>query len=155
MLNQLSMEAVELLKGKPIVKSTLNIFRWMSPPRQVEVAKLMVSTGNFSRSFAQALLVATKPDDRVTMKSRPIYGLSDEQKAEMQRELESLLKDIGALENYGADVLSLVVASGYISKLINDQAIESYLGQSHPEILQEFRTIVAAASLEGSVVGCP
>ena len=147
-LNELSMEAIELLKDRPISAPALNILRWMNPARQVEAAELMVSTGNFSRNFAQALLVATKPEGRITSGSRPIPGLSEEQKVRMQQELECVLNDFRATEIYGADVLSLVVASGYVSKLIGNKAIESYLGQNHPEILQEFRTVVATGSLD-------
>lgn len=51
---------------------------------------------------------------------------------------------------YGADALKLVVASGFISKLIENQAIESYLSTNHPDILREFRAIVAAVSLDDS-----
>jgi hypothetical protein len=112
----------------------------------------MVSTGNFSRNFAQALLVASEPEDRVKMRSRPIVGLSQEQKVKMQRELGSLLNDFEIMESHGADMLCLLVASGYISKLINNREIESYLGQNHPEILQEFRTIVATGLLDDSSI---
>lgn len=142
MLNDLSADAAELLKGKPIVKAALGVFRWMSPERQVEMAKLMNLTGNYSRSFAQALLIATKPSDRLKTRSKPIAGLSYEHKVDMLHELEILLNDIGVLESYGENRLCLVVASGYISKLISNQPIENYLNQNHPEILRQFKTIV-------------
>jgi ParB family transcriptional regulator, chromosome partitioning protein len=65
-----------------------------------------------------------------------------------------LAKRIGhfkaAEETYGADVLNLVIATGFVSRLIDNEKIELYLGQYHPEILQEFRAIVSAASLDQS-----
>ena len=45
-------------------------------------------------------------------------------------------------------VLNLVVASAYIPKLISNPQISRYLERHHPEILGEFRAIVAASSLE-------
>ena len=147
-LDQLSAEAFEVLKDKPIAAATLNVLRWMKPTRQVEAANLMVSTGNYSKSFAKALLIATSPAERVMMRRRPEYGLSREQKGNMHQELESVLNDVGVTESYGADVLNLVVASGYVSRLIDNKAIESYLGSHHAEILEQFRTIVSAETLD-------
>jgi hypothetical protein len=45
-------------------------------------------------------------------------------------------------------VLNLVVASGYVSSLIGNPRVSGYLERHHPEILTEFRAIVAATSLE-------
>jgi hypothetical protein len=148
MLNQLSPETIELLKDKPVSRPALNMLRRMNPRRQVEAAEFMVSSGNFSRSFAQALLLATKSDDRVTWRHKPVRGLLQEQKSRMQHELDCVLKESGARDGYGADVLSLVVASGYVSRLIENKAIEDYLSRSHPDILKEFRAIAAATSLD-------
>ncbi len=147
---QLSAETVRLLSGKPISNHALNLLRRMSQARQVEAAEFMISTGNFSRSFAQALLLATRPDDCDMSRSKPISGLSQERRLEMQQELEGLSKDVGLTQNYGTDVLRLVVATGFVTKLIENKAIESYLSRNHPDILREFRTIVDAAPLDES-----
>ena len=56
-----------------------------------------------------------------------------------------------ATENYGTDVLSLVAASGYVSRLISNEAIESYLHQNHPDVLQQFRTIFVTVLLDHSL----
>ena len=50
-----------------------------------------------------------------------------------------------------AMVLNLVVASGYVSSLIGNSRVSGYLERHHPEILTEFKAIVAAASLEEPV----
>jgi hypothetical protein len=50
-------------------------------------------------------------------------------------------------------VLNLVVASGYLSSLIGNPRLSDYLERHHPEILTEFRSIVAATSLEESSSG--
>ena len=52
-------------------------------------------------------------------------------------------------------MLNLVVASGYLSSLIGNPRLSDYLERHHPEILTEFRAIVAATSLEESGSGLP
>lgn len=148
MLNQLAEEVSELLKGKPLVAGTLNILRRMKPKRQVESAHFMLATENYSKSFAKALFVSSNPSDLVGLRTRPIPGLSARMKHMMQREMEDLLKDSKATESYGDDVLSLVVAAGYVSRLIGNKAIDSYLHQNHADILLKFRAIVETASLD-------
>lgn len=51
-------------------------------------------------------------------------------------------------QTYGQDVLSLVLARGYLVKLIDNAHITRYLKQRAPEILEQFQSIAAAASLE-------
>jgi hypothetical protein len=47
-------------------------------------------------------------------------------------------------------VLNLVVVSGYLSSLIGNPRVSHYLDRHHPEILTEFKVVVAATSLEES-----
>jgi len=147
MLNQVTKETLEIFKDKPIFPRALNFLRRMKPRRQVEAAEFMVSTENFSRLFAQALFYATRPQDRTAWRGRPMRGLTHKKKFKMQIAFECWRDDSKATEGHCADVLNLVVASGYVSRLIGNQAIENYLGQHHSEILEEFKRIVSAASL--------
>lgn len=48
------------------------------------------------------------------------------------------------------DVLHLVIASGYLARLIGHPEIERFLRSRHPEILDEFRAIITVASLDQS-----
>ncbi len=156
MLNQLSAEAFNLLKDTPIGANALKVLLRMKPTRQVEAAKLIVSAGNFTRRFAQALYTATKRENRVMPRgTRRMSGLPQKQEIKMQHELECLLNDSQATESYGTDVLSLVVASGYVSKLIGNQAIENYLASHHSEILERFKAIVSAVSLDTPPIEAP
>ena len=52
--------------------------------------------------------------------------------------------------NHGRDLVyeAAVVASSYLSRLIGNRGVSGYLERHHPEILTEFRAIVAATSLE-------
>jgi ParB-like chromosome segregation protein Spo0J len=143
-------EAVELLKDKSVNSSTFDILRRMKPMRQIEAAELMATAGNYSLSYARALLAATRQADLVKSdEPKKIAGMTPEQMARMEREMEKLQRDLKTVESrYGEDVLQLVIASGYLSKLVANAEIKRYLGQHHPEILSEFRAIIAAASLD-------
>ena len=78
--------------------------------------------------------------------------MTPEQLARMEREMSTLQQDFKAVEaSYGADVLHLVIVSGYISKLIANRKVERYLDQNHPEILEEFKAIVSVTSLDHTV----
>lgn len=45
-------------------------------------------------------------------------------------------------------MLVLVVASGFIERLLVKPEIEGFLARRHPEFLENFRTIVQATSLD-------
>jgi hypothetical protein len=45
-------------------------------------------------------------------------------------------------ETLGADLLDLVLASGYVAKLLGNAAVVRHLAQHHPDILPEFQKIV-------------
>jgi hypothetical protein len=74
--------------------------------------------------------------------------------ARMEREMDGLQREFKSVSaSYGDTVLNLVVASGYLSSLIGNPRLSGYLERRHPEILTEFRAIVAAMSLEESGSG--
>ena len=66
--------------------------------------------------------------------------------------MEGLQRDFKTVEaSYGDCVLNLVVTSGYLAKLVGNPRMCRYLERHYPEILTEFKSIVAAASLEDIV----
>jgi hypothetical protein len=110
----------------------------------------MISAGNFSTSYAKALLAATRQSD-LAKPDRPkqIQGMTPEQMARMEREMETLNRDFKAVEEtFGDDVLQLVLASRYLARLIANREITAYLSRRHPDMLGEFQNIIAAASLD-------
>jgi RepB plasmid partitioning protein len=52
--------------------------------------------------------------------------------------------------SYGDDMLVLVVAAGFLERLLSKPDIERFLAGRHPEFLENFRAIVLAASLDQS-----
>ena len=152
LLDGICSEVVEILKDKSVNPTTFDVFRKMKPPRQIETAELMAASGNFTASYAKALLAATRQHDLVHPdRPKQVGGFTQEQMARMEREMESLQRDFKAVEtSYGDDVLNLVVATGYLTRLVANLDIEKYLATTYPEYLEGFRTIISAASLDQS-----
>ena len=143
-------EVVEMLKDIPIDATVFRSLRKMKPMRQIDAVELMSAMNNFTARYAEALLAATRQAD-LAQPERPkkIRGLTPEQMARMEREMEGLQRAFKAVEtSYGDSVLNLVVASGYLAKLIGKPRMSRYLERHHPEILMEFKAIVATSSLD-------
>jgi ParB-like chromosome segregation protein Spo0J len=150
LLDGICAEVVEMMKDKHFGAEVMRHLRKMKPSRQIEAAELMVSLNNYSATYAAALLAATPPEQLVDpAKPKAFKGLSAEQMARMEQEMSLVQSRFKAIEqSYGADVLNLVVARGYLSKLLGNAAVVRFLQQNYPDFLAEFRTIVASASLE-------
>jgi len=143
-------EVAEMLKDKSVDTAVFALLRKMKPLRQIEAVELMSAMNNFTARYAQALLAATRRED-LAQPDRPkkIRGLSAEQMARMEHEMDGLQREFKAVSaSYGDTVLNLVVAAGYLSSLIGNPRLSGYLERRHPEILTEFKAIVAATSLE-------
>ncbi len=150
LLDGICPEVVEMLKDKTVNPSTFETLRKMKPMRQIEAAELMSVSANFTGSYAKALLAGSRQQDLVKPdKPKKVGGLTPDQMARMEREMETIQRDFKAIEaSYGDDVLHLVIATTYLAKLISNAAIARYLNQHHPEILEEFRILIAGASLD-------
>lgn len=149
LLDGIAPAVVELLKDRPVNPQIFDILRKMKPYRQTETAELMASMNNFTASYAKAILAATRQDD-LAKPDRPkaIAGVTPEQMARMERELEKLTLEYRTIETtFGDDVLQLVLASRYLERLIGNENVSSYLSERHPEIIAQFHNIAAATSL--------
>lgn len=150
LLNGICPEAIDILKDKQVTHNTFEVLRKMKAPRQIEVSELMTIAGNFTLSYAKALLAATRQHDLVHPdRPKKIAGMTAEQMDRMEREMETLQGDFKAVEaSYGDDVLNLVVVTSYLSKLVSNPEIERYLVGYYPEFLEKFKMIISAASLD-------
>lgn len=150
LLDGICSEAVELLKDKKITPGGLRMLRKVKPMRQIELAELMIATNNYTVPYVRALLAAT-PQDQLNEqeKQKKVQGLSHEEMARMEKEMESLEREFRIVEeSYGPNVLNLVVARRYLTRLIDNAGVIRYLSQNYPEMLMEFEKIVEAMSLE-------
>ena len=56
-----------------------------------------------------------------------------------------------AEENFGSELLNLVVAKGYVTKLLANPAVKSSIGRHEPEILSHLELVVNTISMEEAV----
>jgi hypothetical protein len=152
LLNGICPEVVHLLKDKPVNPVTFDALRKMRPERQIEACSLMASTSNFSSSYAKALVAASKREDIKTPPRSPrVSGVTTADLRLMEREMTRVQRDFKPTElSYAQDMVALVVITGYVAKLIRNARIARYLDDNHPEMLNEFRKIVSATSLDTS-----
>lgn len=152
LLDGLCEEALEMLKDVVFPTNVGLALKKMKPTRQIECVELMVSANNFTHSYAEALLVATPAAmlvDEAKGLKRPA-GVSKDQLLKMENEMASVQRQYKLVEQtYGQDVLNLVLAKGYIGRLLANEAICGYLLRHHPELVEEFRAISQVESLEG------
>jgi len=150
LLDGICPEAVDLLREAHFNHEVIRHLRKMKPARQVECAELMMSVNNYSSSYAAALMAATPPAQLVEPeKPKKVGGLSIEQMARMEQEMSLVQSRFKAVEqSYNRNVMNMVLARGYIAKLLANEAVASWLRRHQPEVHDEFRAIVAAATLD-------
>ncbi len=135
-------EAAHLLRDKHVALNTFGELRRLKPMRQIEAAELMIAMNRYSISYARSLVAATPDDQIVEGRRKASHGLSDDQIALMERETANLDREFKMIErSYGADHLDLVLATGYVARLLANVRIVRYLAQHHSEILAEFQKI--------------
>ena len=67
----------------------------------------------------------------------------------MEREMGNLNEQYKLVEeSYGQDVLNLVLAKGYLSKLIDNQEISRFIKQKQPDVYNEFIHIIETVSMD-------
>lgn len=146
MLRGIVPEAVSLLRNKSINPATFDVLRRMRDARQIEACKLMVSTSNYSCSYAKALLAATGDEGRIGPARRGVPAVvTAADLALMEREMKDVQRSLRTTEaSYGRDMLDLVIAARYVAQLLDNKKIGRYLEDNHPEMGKEFKSIVSA-----------
>ena len=149
LLDGICSEVVELLKDKHLASAAIAQFTKMRPARQIEAAELMLAANNFSEAYARALLAATPQDQLVNARAKRISGVSFEQMARMEREMANLQRDLKLVEDsYGDDVLNLVVARGYLAKLLKNPNVARYLERHQADIARELQDLIETIGQE-------
>lgn len=151
LLQGICQEAVDLLKDVTAGAETIRKLKKGKPSRQVEIVEMMLMVSNFSAVYCEALIAATPKEllsDNGNAKKNP--KLSPEEIARMEREMETLQRDMQAHEdNYGQNFLNLVVVRGYLSKLLDNGRVVRFFSNNYPDVLNAFQQIVESTSLEG------
>ena len=150
LLDGICSEAAELLRDQTFSANLGAVLRKMKPTRQIECVELMVSANNITIAYAEALVAATPSNMLVgETKPRKMSGVSADQMAKMEREMGNLQEQFKLAEqSYGQDILNLVLAKGYLAKLMANEAVMRHLTKKHPEVLNEFDSIVRMVTLD-------
>jgi ParB-like chromosome segregation protein Spo0J len=150
LLEGICVEAAELLKNKQTAPGVFAVMKKMKPMRQIEVAEILCAASNFCVPYTKALLAATPPEMLVDPeKYKAVEGLTPEQMAKMEKEMEVLQRDLKQIEeSHGDKVLHLVLARGYLEKLFKNVRVARYLGQRYGDIFRELQAILEGSSLQ-------
>ena len=146
-------EAVSLLRDKRVSPAALREIKRVVALRQIEMAELMMAANNYSASYAKCLY-AMSPDAERLAADKPNddqHGLAAEDVARMRREMENARRDYKVIESTHSDnVLHLLVAVGYLKKLLANTRIVRFLNQHYAEIGGEFQNLVSAPDLDSA-----
>ena len=143
--------AVVLLRDQQFTPEVARVLRKMRPERQVEAVELMIAANAITVTYAEALLNATPPEQLADNQRSPRFKptATPKQIAKLEREMDKVQDQYQEAEQtYGADLLHLVVAKGYLTKLLGNESVRRYLNQHQPEILEEFQALVETVALD-------
>ena len=134
------------MKDRQVGVAVFSVLRKMKPLRQIEVAELMIAANRLTVTYAKALLAAT-PKEQLAEPEKPksISGVSAEAIARMEQEMDHLQRDYRLVEDsYGTTMLNLVVAKGYVGRLLANAEVARYLERTHLDMKRELEGIIAA-----------
>lgn len=152
LLDGICPEVVHLLGDKRVAPRAFDFIRKMKPLRQIEVAELMIASGNYTASYMEMLLAGTQARDLANPdKKKKIGGMTPEQIARMEREIESVSQEFRSVEStYGETVFELTMARGYVAKLMRNRAVTEFLTRSYPDVAERFRELAEDGQPEQS-----
>lgn len=135
-------ETANLLRDKHVPLNAFVQLRKLKPMRQIAAAEMMVAMNRYSTGYAKSIVAATPPDQLIEGKRQTSPGLSSEQMDLMSEEAERLDREFRAVEQtYGADHLDLVLATAYVSNLLENARVVRHLARRHAALLSEFQKI--------------
>ena len=154
LLSGICPEAIPLLQDKQFTPDVTRVLRNMKAARQVEALELMIASNTITVAHAEALLKATPQEQRADVKpaERENKIAPIEQIEKLEKEMNQVQEKYQEAESsYGSDLLNLVVAKGYLTKLLANGAVKSYIGRHEPEILTHLELVVNTVSMEEAV----
>ncbi|NUB05179.1 chromosome partitioning protein [Azospirillum sp. Vi22] len=148
LLKGIAPEVVTMLKDRMVSQGVFAVLRKMKPMRQIVAAEMMVSASRFTVNYARMILATTRPEQLVDgRKPKPAAGVTPEDIARMEREMEKLHQDYRVVEDtLGETMLVLVVAKGFMTKLLGNAAVAAYLAKHHGDIVGELKRIMEAVA---------
>ena len=121
------------------------VVRNMKAVRHVEAMELMLASNNITVAHADALLKASssnqhadQPPPERDKKTAPI-----EQIVKLEKEMSQVqTQHCDAEQHYGSDLLNWVVAKGYLTKLLANDAVTIYFARYQTDILGHLELVV-------------
>lgn len=148
LLKGIAPEVIDMLKVRMVAHEVFTELRRMKPIRQIEAVEMMISANCFTHNYARMVLAATRPEFLVTKKKQPT-DINPADIARMEREMENLHHDYRQVEDtLGETMLVLVVAKGYLMRVLRNEAVACYLHQHHADLLEELVSIMEAISAD-------
>jgi len=147
LLDNIAPEVVSLLKDRHVIGKVFSILKKMKPIRQIEAVEMMIAANRFTATYASMILITTRPEGLSAAESKKKLEpeVSLENIARMEREMERLHQDYQAVEDgMGDTMLSLVVAKGFITRLLRNENIFKYLSRNHADLLVSLTTTTEA-----------
>lgn len=154
LLDGIAPEAVELLKDRMVSRGVFAILRKMKPLRQIEASEMMISASRLNVPYANMILAASRPDMLIEVKKPRQLDATPEDIARMERQMEKLYQDYKAVEDtLGETLLVLVVAKGFVARLLRNNAIAGYLNRYHQDLTGELATVMEAIGADARTPG--
>jgi ParB-like chromosome segregation protein Spo0J len=152
LLHGICPRAVELLNDHQFTPDVTRHLRKMKAARQIEAIELMIAANSITAAHADALLKATPPEQRTDYApQQPEAPKGDplEQIVKLEREMNQVQEKYkDAEKSYGSELLNLVVAKGYLTKLVGNETVRSWLSRHAPEIVEQFDMVINTTSME-------
>lgn len=147
LLQGIAPEVAEMLKVRMVAQDVFRSLRQMKPIRQIETVEMMISANCFTRNYARMVLAASRPEMLIEQKKKMTSEVSAVDIARMEREMENLQHDYRQVEDtLGETMLVLVVAKGYLVRMLRNDAIAAYLTRYYAELLEELMSIMEAVT---------
>jgi len=149
MLDGIAPEAVSILKNRQVPPKVFSILKKMKPYRQIEAAEMMVAANKFAASYADMILATTRPEGLNDSAKPKKSKICVEDLARMEAEMERLRQDCQAVETeMGDTMLALVVAKGFMSRLLRNENIHGHLKRYHGDLLESLVSTMAAIAAD-------
>ncbi len=154
LLNGITPEVISLLKTQVVSRAVFAVLKKMKPMRQIETAEMMMAASCFTVRYAKMMFSMTPPDQvneaRKIKRTSPEFATQDV--ARMEREMEKLYQSYHSIEDsLGETMLVLVVAKGYVSRLLSNDAVIAYIKRFQPEIGEELAGVIDAVTADARV----
>ncbi|GAB3266053.1 ParB/RepB/Spo0J family partition protein [Chitinimonas naiadis] len=150
LLDGIAPEAAEALKDQLVAARVFDILRKMKPMRQIETAELMMAAGRFSAPYAEMIYLSSSPEMLIGKKI-PIKKCEPQPEdiAKMEREMAKLQERyVGIEQKVGDTMLTLVVTSAYVNRLMQNKAVSNFIKRYHAELEESLNTVLELVSSE-------